>query len=218
MYFASRAQAGKLLAAQLLPKYRYEDCAVVALNDGGVVVGAQIAMQLHCVMNLLLYEEITLPMEPEAISGIAHNGAYVYNSAYAPAEADELTGEYYQYIEQQKMEKMSSMQRLLGNGGVVRKDLLRGHVIILVADALRTPFGLELAAEYLKPIEYTKLVVATPLASVAAVDRMHVLADDLCCLSVVESALETDHYYDQNDVPGREKVVEIIEKIILNWK
>ncbi len=218
MYFASRAQAGRQLADKLVPKYRYEDCAIVALNDGGVVVAAQIAMQLHCVINLLLYEEIKIPMEPNAISGIAHNGAYIQNSYYQKAEADELTGEYYQYIEQQKTEKMSNMQRLMGHGGVVRKDLLKGHTIILVADGLRTAFALELAAEYLKPIDYTRLVVATPLASIEAVDRMHVLADDLYCLSVVESTLDTDHYYDSHDVPEHDKVVEIIEKIILNWQ
>jgi predicted phosphoribosyltransferase len=218
MYFASRAQAGRMLATQLVPKYRYEDCAIVALNDGGVVVAAQIAMQLHCVINLLLYEEIKLPMEPQAISGIAHNGAYIYNSYYAPAEAEELVSEYRGFIEQEKTNKMSKMQHMLGHGGVVRRDLLKGHTIILVSDGLRSPFGLELAAEYLKPINYEKLVVVTPLASIEAVDRMHVLADDLYCLNVVESTLETDHYYDQQDVPSHEKIIEIIEKIILNWQ
>jgi len=29
----------KFLADELVQTYRYEDCAVVALNDGGVVVG-----------------------------------------------------------------------------------------------------------------------------------------------------------------------------------
>ncbi len=207
-----------MLASQLVPKYRYENCSVVALSDGGVVVGAQIAMQLHCVINLLLYEEIKLPMEPDALSGIAHNGAYVYNSMYQPAEVDELISEYYQFIEQEKASKMRSMQQLLGHGGVVRKEFLKGHNIILVSDALRSPFALELAVEYLKPIDYSKLIVATPIASIEAVDRMHVLADDLYVGSVVDSTLETNHYYDTQDVPEHQKVVDIIEKIILNWK
>jgi predicted phosphoribosyltransferase len=207
-----------MLAGQLASKYRYENCAVVALSDGGVVVGAQIAMQLHCAMHMLLYEEIKLPMEPNAVSGITESGSYAYNSYYAKPQIDELVSEYYQYIEQQKTAKMNDMQRLLGRGGVVRRDLLRGHTVILVSDGMRSPFGLELAAEYLKPISYTNLVVATPLASINAVDKMHVLADDLYVLSVVESELETDHYYEQHDVPDHEKVIEIVEKIVLNWK
>ncbi len=53
-YFPSRHAAGEMLADQLQPKYRYEDCAIVALGDGAVLVGAQIAMRLHCVLSMLL--------------------------------------------------------------------------------------------------------------------------------------------------------------------
>jgi predicted phosphoribosyltransferase len=116
------------------------------------------------------------------------------------------------------MEQLSTMHKLLGSGGVIRKDLLRGRTIILVSDGLRSPFSLDMAIEYLKPIEYTKLVIATPIAGVEVVDHMHVLADDLDVLTVIDSTLETDHYYDQNDIPSHEKIIEIIEKIIFNWK
>jgi phosphoribosylpyrophosphate synthetase len=54
MYFESRTHAGQVLAAQLFEKYRYENCAIVALSDGGVLVGEQIAAQLHCVLTMLL--------------------------------------------------------------------------------------------------------------------------------------------------------------------
>ena len=51
MYFESRAQAGYMLAEQLVERYRYENCAVVALSDGSVQVGEQIAGYLHCIVN-----------------------------------------------------------------------------------------------------------------------------------------------------------------------
>ena len=63
MYFESRAQAGQLLAAQVVDKYRYENCAVVALTEGGVLVGEQIAAQLHCVLMMLVTENIDVPGE-----------------------------------------------------------------------------------------------------------------------------------------------------------
>jgi hypothetical protein len=47
---------------------------------------------------------------------------------------------------------------------------------------------------------------------------MHILADDIYCLSVIEDYMDTPHYYDTQDVPSSEKTIEIIEKIILNWK
>ncbi|HSX28959.1 MAG TPA: hypothetical protein VLE73_00200, partial [Candidatus Saccharimonadales bacterium] len=125
MYFASRMQAGRMLASQLVKKYRYENCAVIALNDGGVMVGAQIAMQLHCVLMMLMSKEILLPREPEAIAGITAEGNFAYNEAYSPGEIDEFVGEYRNYIEQEKFTKMHEMNQLLGSGGMTRRDLLK---------------------------------------------------------------------------------------------
>jgi predicted phosphoribosyltransferase len=88
----------------------------------------------------------------------------------------------------------------------------------LVADGLASGFMLDLAVEYLKPIAIDSIVVAVPLASVEAVDRMHVLADDIYCLSVVSDYISTDHYYDKNDVPDEETAIKTISQIILNWK
>jgi len=207
-----------MLASQLMPKYRYENCAVVCLSDGGVMVGAQIAMQLHTVLTMLLTAEINLPQEPVAIAGISQDGAFSYNEQFAPSEIDELVSEYYQYIEQEKLSKMQDMQRLVGAGGLIRKDLLKGRNIILVNDGLKSAFTLDVAIQYLKPVAYEKIIVATPLASIEAVDRMHILADEIYCLSVVGDYIDTPHYYDKQDVPTHGKVIETIEKIILNWK
>ena len=207
-----------MLASQLVAKYRYENCAVVALDDGGVIVGAQIAASLHCVLSLLLNEKITLPRELDAIAGISQDGSITYNSAYSPGELDELIGEYYQYIEQEKLTRLREMNDLLGKGSTVDKRLLAGRNIILVSDGLGSGFAIDMAVQFLKPVPIEKIIVATPLASVQAVDRMHILADEICCLSVVENFMNSDHYYDQHDIPPHDKIVQIIEHITLNWK
>jgi putative phosphoribosyl transferase len=218
MYFASRLQAGRMLATQLSPKYRYENCAVICLSDGGVMVGAQIASQLHCVMTLLMTAEITLPREPDAIAGITPGGVLAYNHRYSQGEIDEMVGEYFGYIEQEKMNRMHDMNMLMGSGGVIDKRLLKGHNLILVSDGLRTGFALDMAAEFLKPIDYEKLIIAVPFASVQAVDRMHILADEIFCMNVIEDYISTNHYYDKQDVPDHNTVIETLEKIILHWK
>ena len=207
-----------MLASQLSEKYRYENCAVVALNDGGVMVGAQIAVRLHCVLTLLLSSEITLPREPDAIAGITAGGTVAYNHRYSSGEIDELAGEYSGLIEQEKLVQMHDMNKLLGAGGTIDTELLKGRNIILVSDGLKTGFAVDLAYEFLKPIAIEKLVIAVPFASVQAVDRMHILADDLYCLSVIEDYIDTDHYYDKHDVPSHDTVLKIIEEIILKWQ
>jgi putative phosphoribosyl transferase len=218
MYFASRVQAGRMLAGQLVPKYRYENCAIVALSDGGVMVGAQIAAQLHCVMTMLLISEINLPREPEALAAITQTGTLAYNPKFSDGEVAEMVGEYRGLVEQEKMTQMSAMNKLIGQGGLISRDLLRGHTVILVDDGLPDGFRLDVAAEYLKPIATEKLLVATPLASLKAVDHMHVLADEIYCLSVIEDFMDTDHYYEKHDVPDHETAVQTIQNIILHWQ
>lgn len=207
-----------MLADKLAKKYRYENCAVVALNDGGVMVGAQIAIQLHCVLTLMESAEITLPREPEAIAGITAGGTVAYNSSYSKGELEDIIGENYGLMEQEKLTRMHDMNQLLGSGGTIDKRLLRGRNIIIVTDGLKSGFQVDLAVAFLKPIAIEKLIVATPFASVEAVDRMHVLADDLYCLNVIEDYMDTNHYYDKQDVPNHATVLKTIEEIILKWK
>jgi putative phosphoribosyl transferase len=218
MYFASRLQAGRMLASQIVPKYRYENCAVVALSDGGAMIGAQIASQLHCILTMLLTAEIMLPREPNAIAGITSEGNVAFNPAYSKGEVEEMMGDYFSFVEQEKFNKMHDMNRLLGSGGLIDKKLLKGQNIILVSDGLKSGFALDLAAEFLKPIDYDRLIVATPFASVQAVDRMHIMADEIYCMNVLANYIETDHYYDTNDMPDHELVIKTIEDIVLNWK
>jgi len=207
-----------MLASQLLPKYRYENCAVIALSDGGTMVGVQIASQLHCILTMLLTAEIMLPREPYAIAGITSQGNVAFNQYYSKGEIDEMMTDYFSFVEQEKFNKMHDMNRLIGAGGLIDKKLLKGHTLILVSDGLSSGFALDLAAEYLKPVNYEKLVIVTPFASVQAVDRMHILADEIICMNVLENYIDTNHYYDVNDVPDHEVVIKTIEDIVLHWK
>lgn len=217
MYFKNRSEAGKQLADKL-DKYRYENTAVVALSDGGVIVAAEIATRLHCVLTMLLTEEIKLPGETDSVAVINQEGGFTYNNMFSTGQLEEFAGEYHSYLEQEKREKLHAINQLLGDGGLIRPDLLYRHNVILVSDGLNSGISLDAAQQFLKPIKVEKLIVVTPLASVPAVDRMHLLADEIVCLSVVENYMNTDHYYEDNTLPSHEELVKIIEKIVLNWK
>lgn len=217
MYFKNRTDAAKQLAGLVVPKYRYENCAVVALSDGGVVIAAQLAAQLHCVMMMLLTEPITLPGESNPVGTIDQSGIFTYNGMFSAGQLENFESEYRNYIEAQKLEKMHNMNGLLGSGGIIKPELLRYHNVILVSDGLTSGLSLDAAAAYLKPFKLEKLIVATPLASVAAVDRMHLLADEIFCLNVQENFMDVNHYYEDNTLPPHETIVKSIEDIILKW-
>jgi putative phosphoribosyl transferase len=218
MYFESRTQAGQLLAQQLFERYRYENCAVVALSDGAVIVGEQVAAALHCVLMLLLIEDIGIPGESMSFGGVSQSGAFTYNGALSGGEIDEYATEFHGYLDEQKREKFEKINRLLGDGGIMDSDLLRDHTVILVADGLDNDASIDVAVDFLKPIRTSKLVIATPVASISAVDKLHIVADELHILDVKENFMGTDHYYTDNIVPSHEDTIAKINQTILNWR
>jgi len=218
MYFESRAQAGQILAERLVPTYRYENCVVVALSDGAVQVGEQIAEALHCVLTMLLIEDIPVPGESVSFGGVSQSGGFTYNGMFSAGEVEEYASEFHGYLEEQKREAFQKINRLLGDGGIIDHDMLRDHVVILVADGLDNGASLDVAVDFLKPIRIQKLVVATPIATVPAVDKLHIIADELHVLDVKENFMGINHYYEQNDIPSHEDTIAKINQIVLNWR
>ncbi|HUC96469.1 MAG TPA: phosphoribosyltransferase family protein [Candidatus Saccharimonadales bacterium] len=218
MYFENREQAGQILAAELVDKYRYEDCTVVALSDGAVVVGEQIAKALHCLLTMLLVEEIQVPGENISFGSVSQNGGFTYNNMFSVGEIEEYNSEYHGYLEEQKRQAFQSLNRLLGDGGFIDESMLRDRVVILVADGFDTGSSLDASLDFLKPIRIKRLVVATPVSAVQAVDRLHIAADEIHILDVKENFLGIDHYYNKNNIPSHEETIAKINQIVLNWK
>lgn len=218
MYFESRTQAGQILAEQLSEKYRYEDCAVIALSDGAVLVGEQIASALHCVLTLLLIEDIEVPGESMSFGGVSQSGAFTYNGMFSAGEVEEYASEFHGYLDEQKREKFQKINRLLGDGGIIDADLLRDHTVILVADGIDNGASIDVALDFLKPIRIKKLVIATPVATIQAVDKIHIIADEIHILDVKENFMGTDHYYTDNTIPSHEDTIAKINQIVLNWR
>ncbi len=202
--------------AAKLKKYKSDQCTVIALNSGGVLVGAQIAMRLHAGLAVLLSDEIILPGENEALASMT-TSTLTFNKAMTQGQIDEFVNEYHGMIEDQRVEKFHKLNKLLSEGGEIDPKILKNHVVILVSDALQTGISLEVAADFLKPNKLKKLIIASPIASVNAVDRMHLIGDEIYCLSIAENLMESDHYYDENTLPGHQEAVKIIKNISVNW-
>ena len=218
MYFENREEAGRILAEKMYHRYRYDDCAVIALNEGAVLIGEQIAKSLHCILTMLLIEEIAIPGEGINIGGMSQDGSFMYNTRLSSGEIEDYNSEYHAYLDDQKRQAAQRMNSLLGDGGIINTDMIRDRVVIMVSDGLETGSSLDVAVNFLKPIRTKKLVIVTPVSTIEAVDKMHILGDELYVLDVKENFLGTNHYYTDNSIPSREDIIKKINDVILNWR
>jgi predicted phosphoribosyltransferase len=215
-YFKNRTQAGRLLAEKIIPEAN-ENYTVVALSEGGVLVGAEIAKKIHSRLYILTSKDITMPREIDPLAAMSSEGTFTYNSSLSAGQLEELTSDYRTVIDQERLKTFQELNRIVSNDGVIDRDTLKDQVVILASDGLKNGLSLDVAADYLKPIKCKKIIVTVPIANVSAIDRMHLLADQIYCLGAVENYFSTDHYYEENVIPDHKTVVEIMKNIVLNW-
>jgi putative phosphoribosyl transferase len=212
MYFENRPDAGRQLAAKLA-KYEDDKCVVLALSQGGVIVGAQIAIRLHCRLMILLSENITLPGENEAMGAITDR-TFSYSSKLSQSDKDEINGEFHGVIDQLKLVKRHELNSLITPETMVTPNDLRDKVVIAVTDGFDDTLCLDVLEDFIKPIRTKKLVIATPLTNVKALDKIHLLADELVVLNVREDIVSIDHHYENNIIPDHAGLTKIIRNTI----
>lgn len=218
MYFKSRAEAGTILGQRLEEQYRYEDCAVLALDNGGVLVGEQIASYLHTFLMLLVTEPIEVPGEGLTFGVVSQNGNFTYDGNLSRFEIQGYTSEFNSYLQEKKREAFQKINRMIGDGGTVDVAMLNGRNIILVSDGFDPAFSIDAVLDFLKPIRVRKLIAASPVSCTAAVNKLHTTVDEIHILDVKANYINTDHYYDDNFIPNQEEILLKINQNILNWR
>ena len=166
---------------------------------------------------MLLTKDIFLP-DGRTLIGVANEtGGFIYNDAFSTGELEELQSEYHETIEQSKMHALHDLHVALGQGGIISKEYFRNRVVIVVSDSAFTGLAYKMAADFLKTVKVQKVVMVAPIASVQAVDVLHVAADDVEFLQIFEFPFEVNHYYEQHDLPEHNAILNILNDIILNW-
>jgi predicted phosphoribosyltransferase len=212
MYFSDRRHAGRVLAERLA-EYRQDSLVVVALTNGAVLVGEPIKNTLGSEMTLMLSRDIKIPGEESVIGTIDQAGGFTYNNMFSTGELDELVVEFHNQLEADKMNAMSEIHQVLGKSGLMERHALSDKVVVVLSDGVKNGIAFDAALNYLKPIRLKKVIAAAPIASIQGVDRMHLLADEIHVLSVVDNYLDTDHYYEQNDLPDNEAVLKLLTPV-----
>lgn len=204
------------MLADQMKEFQGSSCAVVALSEGAVVVAAEIAKRIHSSLYILTTQHAD--KDPEgAGTAISSGGAFSYNTATSLGELEEDAEAYRFFTDQRNLNEFQRLNQVAGKHGTIPKQLLKRHIVILVSDGLHSALSLEIAAHFVRGLDIKKLIIATPIASAQAVDKMHISVDQIFCLRAVENFISINHYYENNDIPNDKTVVETLQNIVLNW-
>ncbi len=217
MYFKNREDAGRQIAEILFHPYGRSQSVILAMGPGGLLVGRPIALRLQIPMYMVATKEIDLPGTfHEQVGTVDQSGDFVYNSSLTQGQVDDYVAEYHNHIDSKKREAMHEINHMLGSKGFVDKGDLHEKNILLVSDGLRAAVDLDAIIAFLKPVKVMRMIGVAPVASIEAIDALHILTDEIRVLSPKENFLGTDHYYEENDLPDDEESRAIIATLTAN--
>jgi predicted phosphoribosyltransferase len=153
---------------------------VLGLPRGGVPVAYEIATRLDLPLDVLVVRKLGLPWQPElAMGAIASGGALVRNEEvmrYLDGRVDAF--------EAVRARELHELERRERDYRGDRSPLeLRDRTVIVVDDGLATGATMEAAVRALKASGAKRVVVAVPVASSEARDRIAAVADEVVCLA-----------------------------------
>lgn len=173
MYFSDRYDAAMQLAP-LLEKYKKEKGVILAVPRGGVPIGYYLAKYLDFPLDLLMTKKLGHPGNEEfAIGAISLEGSVVEETMGVP---EQYIREETRRIREQLKERYI---KFMGNKEPVD---IKGKIIIVVDDGVATGRTILSTIKILRNKEPRKIVVAVPVASEEAADRIKEVVDDFICL------------------------------------
>ena len=174
--FADRLEAGRALAARLGAYAHRHDVVVLGLPRGGVPVAAAVADALGAPLDVLVVRKVGVPDQPElALGAVAEGGVSLMNEdVYRMVAPDPAVVERAVARERAALDQRLAAYRA-GRPGVP----IDGRVAIVVDDGLATGASMEAAVRALRPRGPARVVVAVPVASREAVQRLAAVADEV---------------------------------------
>ena len=205
MKFASRQDAGARLGQYLL-KQRIEADMVLGLPRGGVVVAAGVARALQRPLDVLIVRKIGHPWQREfAVGALAEPDVVIFDESskwknpLARAELDEVVAE-----EKERLREYRSQFHRAG------APVLEGKAVLLVDDGLATGATAEAAVLSARQQKARRVIIAAPVASTHAVERLRRVADEVAVL-LEDAAFEAvGQYYGEFSQTTDEEVVALL--------
>ena len=202
--FQNRSDAGRLLASKLR-KYQNVPGVILAVPRGGVPVAYEVAKELNMALEVILVKKLGHPLNKEyAIGAVSLKDVFV-----VPHE--EVTDFYIQKQVEKIRSRLLEMQKnFLGDR---QPESIQGKTIIIIDDGVATGNTLLATIQLLRKGNPSKIIVAVPVISKSAAQKVRLEADELIALLIPETFYGVGAFYsDFTQVSDRE-VVNCLQKL-----
>jgi len=190
--FADRAEAGRLLAAELVAYKLQGDVVILALPRGGLPVGLEVAKALAVPLDVVIVRKLGVPWRPELAMGAIASGSFQTLDEELVRALRIPRDEIDAVIARERAE-VARREKLYRRG---RRALdLHGRTVVLVDDGLATGSTMLVAANYVRSLKPRRMLIAVPVGSIQACERLRNEADDCICLATPEPFAAVGQWY-----------------------
>ena len=176
----------------MLSKSGYEHPIVLGIPGSGMVVAAEVAKALAAELGVVVARRLEAPYQPElSIGAITADG-----TAYVDAVlAEEVGANQHYLLEEQRRQAELARQRQGALDGS-RDVTFEGRDVLVIVDGLTTGASAVAAVRSTKAAGAKRVIVATPVGSPDAVEKLRQEAAEMVCLLEAPGFLSVAQFYD----------------------
>ena len=176
--FVDRAEAGRLLAAELTERHG-QKAIVLGIPRGGIIVAREVARAIEGELDVVLAHKLGAPAHAElAVGSVAEDGKLFLNDAVV-RDLD-ISNEY---IEQEKARQLAQLQRRIAMIRKVRPKVpLKGKTVIVTDDGVATGATTQAALWAVRAEKPAYLIAAMPVGPEDTIEGLADDVDEMICL------------------------------------
>ena len=206
MQFVDRHDAGRRLAAELLP-YATEQPVIIALPRGGVPIAVEVARALDAPLDVLAVRKLGAPGNPElGVGAVAEDGTGVLDQRSA-----EMLGMTQAMLDATLARESEELRRRVEAYRDGRAPIpVNGRTVIVVDDGLATGLSDLAAVRALRKRGARRIIVAVPVGSDESVSMLEEEADQVVCLVIPRRLFGVGMWYRDFSAVSDEQVLALL--------
>ncbi len=206
--FKDRKEAGKKLATKL-KRFSEKEVIVLAIPRGGVVVGYEIAKEIHASLDIVVPRKLRAPNQPElAIGAITEDGTVILEEEIV--NSLNVSNDYIKMESQRQKSEID--RRVRAYKGAEKIPDLTGLHVIVVDDGVATGATMKAALASVRKRGAKSVILAIPVASSRALKMLEKEADETICLFTPQPFFAIGQFYRHFEQTSDEEVKELLKK------